>query len=61
MSFFENLSRQAAQSVHQSIQNNGRNAGNVTYKVELSQLPVSLAQLQAMPEGTLQNRSTQQR
>lgn len=53
MSFFENLRRQVAQSVHQSIQNNGGNAGNVTYKVELSQLPVSLAQLQAMPEGDL--------
>ena len=65
MSFFDNLKRQAAQAARsaggQAAQNLGQAAkqamggmGNKSYTVTLSQLPVSLAQLQAMPEASLQ-------
>ena len=53
MSFFDNLKRQVAQSAGQTVQKLGAETGNVTYKVELPQLPVNLAQLQTMPEGAL--------
>ena len=53
MSFFENLKRQVVQSTNQTEQTIGTSAGNPSYKVALYQLPVSLAQLQAMPEGAL--------
>lgn len=64
MSFFDNLKRQAAQAARsagsQAAQNLGQAAkqavsgmGNKSYTVSLPQLPVNLAQLQAMPEGAL--------
>ena len=53
MSFFDNLKRQAAQAANQTAQKGGATAGNVSYTVFLPQLPVNLAQLQAMPEGAL--------
>lgn len=64
MSFFYNLKRQAAQAARsagsQAAQNLGQAAkqavsgmGNKSYTVSLPQLPVNLAQLQAMPEGAL--------
>ena len=53
MSFFDNIKQQMAQSVGQAVQKNGAHAGDVIYRVELPQLPISLAQLQAMPEGAL--------
>ena len=54
MSFFNHLKRQAAQAVNQGAQKGVSAAGNVSYTVTLPQLPVNLAQLQTMPEGTLQ-------
>ena len=54
MSFFDNLKRQMVHSAGQAVQKNGAKAGDVIYRVELPQLPTSLAQLQAMPEGSLQ-------
>ena len=65
MSFFDNLKRQAAQAARsagsQAAQNLGQAAkqamggmGNKSYTVTLSQLPVNLAQMQAMPEAALQ-------
>ena len=53
MSFFDNLKRQVIQSANQAVQKQDTNTGNATYKVELQQLPVNLAQLKAMPEGAL--------
>ena len=53
MSFFENLKRQVVQGTDQTEQKNKTSAAHATYKVALHQLPVSLAQLQAMPEGAL--------
>lgn len=53
MSFFENLKRQVVQGTDQTGQKNKTSAAHATYKVALHQLPVSLAQLQAMPEGAL--------
>jgi len=53
MSFFDNLKRQAAQAVNQTDQKVEATAGNMSYAVSLPQLPVNLAQLQAMPEGAL--------
>ena len=53
MSFFENLKRQVVQGTDQTGQKNKTSAAHVTYKVALHQLPASLAQLQAMPEGAL--------
>ena len=66
MGLFDNLKRQAAQAARsagaQAAQNLGQaartaaaNAGNKTYTVTLSQLPVSLEQMQAMPEASLKN------
>ena len=54
MSFFNHLKRQAAQAVNQGAQKGVSAAGNVSCTVTLPQLPVNLAQLQTMPEGTLQ-------
>jgi len=57
MPFFDNLKRQAAQAAGlQTGQNPGQSeggVGNLTYTVTLRQLPVNLAQLQAMPEAAL--------
>lgn len=53
MSFFDNLKRQMVHSAGQAVQKNGTKAGDVIYRVELPQLPINLAQLQAMPEGNL--------
>ena len=53
MSFFDNLKRQVAQAVSQTAQKAGSAAGNMSHTVSFSQLPVTLAQLQAMPEGGL--------
>ena len=53
MSFFENLKRQAAQDANRTAQKLQSAAGNVSYTISLPQLPVNLAQLQAMPEGAL--------
>lgn len=53
MTFFDNLKRQAAQAAYQTAQKIESAAGNVSYTVSFPQLPVSLAQLQAMPEGAL--------
>ena len=54
MSFFDSLKRQAAQAVSQTVQKAEAASGNTSYTVSFSQLPVKLAQLQAIPEGTLQ-------
>ena len=54
MSFFDNLKRQAAQAVSQTVQKAASVTGNQSYTVSFQQLPVNLAQLQAMPEGALQ-------
>ena len=53
MSFFDQLKRQAAQTANQTMQKAASAAGNVSYTVSFPQLPVDLAQLQAMPEGAL--------
>ena len=53
MSFFDNLKRQMVHSAGQAVQKNGTKAGDIIYRVELPQLPINLAQLQAMPEGNL--------
>ena len=53
MSFFDNLKRQMVHSAVQAVQKNGTKAGDIIYRVELPQLPINLAQLQAMPEGNL--------
>lgn len=64
MSFFDRLKQQAAQAARsagrQAVQNLGQaaanaaaGAGNRAYTVTLQQLPVNLAQLQAMPEAAL--------
>ena len=57
MSFFDNLKRQAAQAAQSAGSQAAKQAmeetGNKSYTVTLSQLPVNLAQLQAMPEGAL--------
>ena len=64
MSLFENLKRQAvqaarsagaqaAQNLGQTVQNAAAAAGQKTYTVMLTQLPVNLEQLKSMPEATL--------
>ena len=53
MSFFDQLKRQVAQTANQTMQKAASAAGNVSYTVSFPQLPVNLAQLQAMPEGAL--------
>ena len=53
MSFFDQLKRQVAQTANQTMQKAASAAGNVSYTVSFPQLPVDLAQLQAMPEGAL--------
>ena len=53
MAFFDNLKRQAAQAANQTAQKIETAADNVSYTVSFPQLPVSLAQLQSMPEGAL--------
>ena len=53
MSFFDNLKRQAAQAAGQAVQKVGAAAGNMSYTVSFPQLPVTLAQLQSMPEASL--------
>jgi len=64
VSFFDRLKQQAAQAARsagrQAVQNLGQaaanaaaGAGNRAYTVTLQQLPVNLAQLQAMPEAAL--------
>ena len=47
MSFFDKLKQQAAQTVKQAV----GGAGNTSYTVVLRQIPMNLAQLQAMPEA----------
>ena len=54
MSFFDNLKRQAAQNPGQNGKGTADSMGNRAYTVTLSQLPVNLSQLQAMPEASLQ-------
>jgi len=54
MSFFDNLKRQAAQAAGQAVQKVAAAAENTSYTVSFPQLPVNLAQLQAMPEASLQ-------
>ena len=54
MSFFDNLKRQVAQTANQTVQKAVSDAGNVSYTVSFPQLPVNLAQMQAMPEASLQ-------
>lgn len=54
MSFFDNLKRQAVQAANQTAQKATAAADNVSYTVSFPELPVNLAQLQAMPEGALQ-------
>ena len=44
---------QAAQNLGQAARNAAANMGNKTYTVTLQQLPVNLAQMQAMPEAAL--------
>lgn len=44
---------QAGQNLVQGVKNAASNMGNKTYNVTLSQMPVNLAQLQAMPEADL--------
>ncbi len=53
MAFLDHLKRQAAQSLGQTVKQAVVGTGNKTYTVVLQQLPTSLAQLQAMPEGAL--------
>ena len=53
MAFFDHLKRQVAQSLNQHTQTGETAVGNVSYTVSFPQLPVNLAQLQAMPEGAL--------
>ena len=53
MSLFDKLKRQAAQNLEQTVRNAVANAGNKSYTVTLREIPASLAQLQAMPEGAL--------
>lgn len=53
MSFFDSLKRQAALAVSQTAQKAASISGNVSYTVSLSQLPVHLAQMQAIPEAAL--------
>ena len=54
MSLFDNLKRQAAEASGASAGGAAASTGNGTYTVTLRQLPVSLEQLKAMPEGSLQ-------
>ena len=59
MSLFDQLKRQAAQAAKNTVSNlgqavqNGNFGGNKTYTVVFPQLPVNLAQMQAMPEASL--------
>ena len=53
MAFLDHLKRQAAQTENQHAQKVEAAAGNASYTVFFPQLPVNLAQLQAMPEGAL--------
>ncbi len=56
MAFLDNLKRQASQAsqaIGQTVKQAASGAGNQSYTVTLQQLPTSLAQLQAMPEGAL--------
>ena len=53
MAFLDHLKRQAAQTENQYAQKVEAAAGNASYTVSFPQLPVNLAQLQAMPEGAL--------
>ena len=46
---------QAGQNLVQGVKNAASNMGNKTYNVTLSQMPVNLAQLQAMPEADLKS------
>lgn len=50
MSFFDNLKQQAAGRTEAKA---AAPTGNASYTVTLSQIPTSLAQLQAMPEASL--------
>ena len=53
MAFLDSLKRQAAQSLGQMEKQPAAGTGSQTWSVTLRELPVSLAQLQAMPEGAL--------
>jgi hypothetical protein len=53
MAFLDNLKRQAAQAIGQTVKQAASGAGNKSYTVTLREIPASLAQLQAMPEGAL--------
>ena len=54
MSFFDKLKRQALQATSQAVQTVTAAGDTMSYTVSLTKLPVDLAQLQAMPEGSLQ-------
>ena len=54
MSLFDNLKRRAAEASGASDGGAAASTGSGTYTVTLRQLPVSLEQLKAMPEGSLQ-------
>ncbi len=54
MSFLDKLKRQAVQAANQTMQKVTAAADNVSYTVSFLELPVNLAQLQAMPEASLQ-------
>ena len=54
MSFLDKLKRQAVQTANQTMQKVTAAADNVSYTVSFLELPVNLAQLQAMPEASLQ-------
>jgi len=47
------VGNQAAQNLGQAAKNAAQNMGNKSYTVTFSQLPTSLAELQAMPEASL--------
>ena len=47
------VGNQAAETLGQAAQNAAANMGNKTYTVTLQQIPVNLAQMQAMPEAAL--------
>ena len=48
MSLFDKLKRQAAQNLEQTVRNAVASAGNKSYTVTFSQLPVSLEQMKAV-------------
>ena len=53
MALFDNLKKQVAQAAGAPAQSSAANAKDAVYTVSFEQLPVTLAQLQAMPEAAL--------